>query len=407
MRLSLFLCLLVYFSFSVRVCAAKDELPPWVFENQEGLYLGVSEVMDDAGLALLQAQTRAVLNFCLTQGLPFKTITISEIDIEGKKESIRRMETAQLELSGFECTLEKLYAHPSGEYFVLCRVSQGKSNNKIIFNRDVNKKKHSSGIDSCLVSSLITTTLGHHSYSESVVYNKNNGKEGITVKVGENVLSGKANYRYAEYTPRSNKEETALKFSYDLQHSFGRVWIGALTQVPLCNKEVSVNSLMSSYTKPNEKKEIESIFNSVSKLLGKTEGLPFPLYCAGITKGQLIMEAGIYGTVEENITEQICSTSLGEYKDGIAACSDALAAVLVETASIIGTEVSSKIEAYVKNDNLPDENKLIDDYIDTFTSRSNQSLKDIRIGWQQLPTGIACICVCPMPKIGVKKEVLP
>lgn len=73
------------FLFSVRVCAAKDELPPWVFENQEGLYLGVSEVMDDAGLALLQAQTRAVLNFCLTQGLPFKTITTSEIDVEGKK----------------------------------------------------------------------------------------------------------------------------------------------------------------------------------------------------------------------------------------------------------------------------------------------------------------------------------
>lgn len=79
------MCLFVYFSFSVRVCAAKDELPPWVFENQEGLYLGVSEVMDDAGLALLQAQTRAVLNFCLTQGLPFKTITTSEIDVEGKK----------------------------------------------------------------------------------------------------------------------------------------------------------------------------------------------------------------------------------------------------------------------------------------------------------------------------------
>lgn len=84
MRLSLFLCLFVYFSFSVRVCAAKTTAS-WVFENQEGLYLGVSEVMDDAGLALLQAQTRAVLNFCLTQGLPFKTITTSEIDVEGKK----------------------------------------------------------------------------------------------------------------------------------------------------------------------------------------------------------------------------------------------------------------------------------------------------------------------------------
>ena len=140
------MCLFVYFSFSVRVCAAKDELPPWVFENQEGLYLGVSEVMDDAGLALLQAQTRAVLNFCLTQGLPFKTITTSEIDVEGKKESTRRLEAARLELSGFECALEKLYAHPSGEYFVLCRVKQGKSNNKIIFTRDVSKKNHSSGI---------------------------------------------------------------------------------------------------------------------------------------------------------------------------------------------------------------------------------------------------------------------
>lgn len=406
MRLSLFLCLLVYFSFSVRVCAAKDELPPWVFENQEGLYLGVSEVMDDAGLALLQAQTRAVLNFCLTQGLPFKTITTSDISQEGKKYTNQRLEETRLELSGFECTLEKLYAHSSGEYFVLCRVKQGKSNNKITFSRNVNKRNHS-GIDSCLVKSHIAATLEEHSYSESVIYDKNNGKEEIAVKVGTDVLSRKANYRYAEYTPRSNKEKTALKFSYDLQHSFGRVWIGALTQIPLCNKEVSVNSLMSSYTKSNEKEEIESIFNSVSKLLGKTEGLPFPLYCAGITKGQLIMEAGIYGTVEENITEQICSTSLGEYKDGIAACSDALAAVLVETASMIGTEVSSKIEAHAKNDNLPNENKLIDAYIDTSTSKTDHSLKNFRIGWQQLPTGIACICVCPMPEIGVKKEVLP
>ena len=86
--------------------------------------------MDDAGLALLQAQTRAVLNFCLTQGLPFKTITTSEIGVEGKKESTRRLEAARLELSGFACALEQLYAHPSGEYFVLCRVKQGKSNNK-------------------------------------------------------------------------------------------------------------------------------------------------------------------------------------------------------------------------------------------------------------------------------------
>ena len=180
----------IFLFFCTRLCS-KRRLPPWVFENQEGLYLGVSEVMDDAGLALLQAQTRAVLNFCLTQGLPFKTITTSEIDVEGKKESTRRLEAARLELSGFECALEKLYAHPSGEYFVLCRVKQGKSNNKIIFSRDVSKKNHSSGIDSCLVSSLIATTLGHHSYSESVVYNKNNGKEEITLKVGENVLPGK------------------------------------------------------------------------------------------------------------------------------------------------------------------------------------------------------------------------
>ena len=115
----------IFLFFCTRLCS-KRRLPPWVFENQEGLYLGVSEVMDDAGLALLQAQTRAVLNFCLTQGLPFKTITTSEIDVEGKKESTRRLEAARLELSGFECALEKLYAHPSGEYFVLCRVKQGK-----------------------------------------------------------------------------------------------------------------------------------------------------------------------------------------------------------------------------------------------------------------------------------------
>ena len=281
----------IFLFFCTRLCS-KRRLPPWVFENQEGLYLGVSEVMDDAGLALLQAQTRAVLNFCLTQGLPFKTITTSEIDVEGKKESTRRLEAARLELSGFECALEKLYAHPSGEYFVLCRVKQGKSNNKIIFSRDVSKKNHSSGIDSCLVSSLIATTLGHHSYSESVVYNKNNGKEEITVKVGENVLPGKTSYRYAEYPPQANKEKMGLKFSYDLQHSFGRAWIGALTQIPLCNKVVSVASVISSSTKSNEKEEIESIFNSISKLSGTSEGVPFPLYCTGITKGQLIIEAG-------------------------------------------------------------------------------------------------------------------
>ena len=371
------------------------------------LYLGVSEVMDDAGLALLQAQTRAVLNFCLTQGLPFKTITTSEIDVEGKKESTRRLEAARLELSGFECALEKLYAHPSGEYFVLCRVKQGKSNNKIIFTRDVSKKNHSSGIDSCLVSSLIATTLGHHSYSESVVYNKNNGKEEITVKVGENVLPGKTSYRYAEYPPQANKEKMGLKFSYDLQHSFGRAWIGVLTQIPLCNKVVSVASVISSSTKSNEKEEIESIFNSISKLSGTSEGVPFPLYCTGITKGQLIIEAGIYGTVKENIAEQICSTGMGESKDGIAACSDALVTVLIETASMIQAEVSSTIKSYVPNDASPDGNKSMHALIDAFTSKTDLSLKNFRIGWQQLPEGIVCICTCPTPKIGAKKEVLP
>ncbi len=406
MRGTLFLCLFVYFSFTASICAAKDELPPWVFENQEGLYLGVSEVMDDAGLALLQAQTRAVLNYCLTEGLPFETITTSEINAEGEKESVQRLEATRLELSGFECALEKLYAHPSGEYFVLCRVKQGKSNNKINFSRDVNKKSHSR-TDSCMVKSQITTTLEQHSYSESIVYDQNNGKEEITVKVGKDILSDKANYRYAEYTPRANKEKTALKFTYNLQHSFGRAWIGALTQIPLCNKEVIVKNLLSSFTKTNEKGQLESTINATSKLLGKAEGLPFPLCCTGITKGQLIMEAGIYGTVEEISKEQICSTSMGEYKDGISACSDALAAVLVETASMIQTEVSSTVESSVSNDSQSGGNKSVDTLIDTFTSKTNLSLKNFRIGWQQLPTGIACICVCPMPEIGVKKEVLP
>ena len=113
--------------------------------------------MDDAGLALLQAQTRAVLNYCLTEGLPFETITTSEINAEGEKESVQRLEATRLELSGFECALEKLYAHPSGEYFVLCRVKQGKSNNKINYSRDVNKKSHSR-TDSCMVKSQFTTT---------------------------------------------------------------------------------------------------------------------------------------------------------------------------------------------------------------------------------------------------------
>ena len=90
-------------------------------------------------------------------------------------------------------------------------------------------------------------------------------------------------------------------------------------QIPLCNKVVSVASVISSSTKSNEKEEIESIFNSISKLSGTSEGVPFPLYCTGITKGQLIIEAGIYGTVKENIAEQICSTGMGESKDGIAA----------------------------------------------------------------------------------------
>ena len=119
------------------------------------------------------------------------------------------------------------------------------------------------------------------------------------------------------------------------------------------------------------------------------------------------MEAGIYGTVKEISKEQICSTSMGEYKDGISACSDALAAVLVETASMIQTEVSSTVESSVSNDSQSGGNKSVDTLIDTFTSKTNLSLKNFRIGWQQLPTGIACICVCPMPEIGVKKEVLP
>ena len=83
----------------------------------------------------------------------------------------------------------------------------------------------------------------------------------------------------------------------------------------------------------------------------------FLLYCTGITKGQLIIEAGIYGTVKENIAEQICSTGMGESKDGIAACSDALVTVLIETASMIQAEVSSTIKSYVPNDASPDGNK--------------------------------------------------
>lgn len=406
MKILLFLYLLIYFPFSVHIYAAEDTLPSWIFEEHKGLYLGVSEVMNDAGLALLQAQARAVLNYCLTEGIPFESSTISKLNAEGEKTTTKRLEAIRLELSGFECRLEKLYAHSSGEYFVLCRVKQGKSNNKIIFNRDFDKSNHY-GIDSCLVSSSITTTLENHSYSESVIYNKNKGMEEVTVKVEDDVISGNANYRYADYTPRVKKEKIALKFSYNLQHSFGRAWIGSLIQIPLCNKEVSVVGLISSSIKSNEKEEIESIFNCISELRGTSVGLPFPLFCTGITKGQLIMGAGIYGVVEENNTEQICSTSLGEYKDGIAACSDALAAVLIETASMIETETNSKVEASIKNDDLSKSNQSIDTLIDSFTSKSNHPLKNFRIRWQQLPEGIICICTCPIPKLEKKKEVLP
>ena len=173
------------------------------------------------------------------------------------------------------------------------------------------------------------------------------------------------------------------------------------------HKVVSVASVISSSTKSNEKEEIESIFNSISKLSGTSEGVPFPLYCTGITKGQLIIEAGIYGTVKENIAEQICSTGMGESKDGIAACSDALVTVLIETASMIQAEVSSTIKSYVPNDASPDGNKSMHALIDAFTSKTDLSLKNFRIGWQQLPEGIVCICTCPTPKTGAKKEVLP
>lgn len=404
MRTILFLYLLVCFPFSVHIYAAEDTLPSWIFEEHKGLYLGVSEVMDDAGLALLQAQARAVLNYCLTEGIPFESSTISTLNAEGEKTTTKRLEAIRLELSGFECTLEKLYAHSSGEYFVLCRVKQGKSNNKIIFNRDFDKSNHY-GIDSCWVSSRITTTLEHHSYSESVIYNKNKGMEEVTVKVEDDVISGNANYRYADYTSRVKKEKIALKFSYNLQHSFGRAWIGALTQIPLCNKEVSVKSTISSTFKES-KEDIESIINSSSSLIGKSEGLPFPLICIGITKGKLIMEAGIYGIVEKDIADQICTTTFGEYKDGISACSDALTNALIDSAMSTTSVISSKIESVIENGKPQNDNNSMEN-VNASTTLSSNVLKNFQIKWQQLPEGIICICTCPIPKLEKKKEVLP
>lgn len=404
MRTILFLYLLVCFPFSVHIYAAEDTLPSWIFEEHKGLYLGVSEVMDDAGLALLQAQARAVLNYCLTEGIPFESSTISKLNAEGEKTTTKRLEAIRLELSGFECALEKLYAHSSGEYFVLCRVKQGKSNNKIIFNRDFDKSNHY-GIDSCLVSSRITTTLEHHSYSESVIYNKNKGMEEVTVKVEDDVITGNANYRYVDYTPRVKKEKIALKFSYNLQHSFGRAWIGALTQVPLCNKEVSVKSTISSTFKES-KEDIESIINSSSSLIGKSEGLPFPLLCVGITKGQLIMEAGIYGIVEKDLADQICTTTFGEYKDGISACSDALTNALIDSAMSTTSVISSKIESVIENGKPHNDNNSMEN-VNASTALSSLVMKNFQIKWQQLPEGIICICTCPIPKLEKKKEVLP
>ena len=398
MRILFIFYLLLYFPFSVHTCAAKDELPSWIFQNQEGLYLGVSEVMDDAGLALLQAQARAVLNFCLTEGLPFETVTNSEINFDGKEEDTQRHETTQLELSGFECSLEKLYAHPSGEYFVLCRVKQSKSNNKILFSRKVDSKSHSITY-SCCINSHITATLDHNSYSENITYNKNNSKEEIGVKIGEKILPAKQNYRYAEYAPSTGEEKAALTLSYKLQHSFGRVWIGVLTQIPLCNKEVTVKRA-SSLSTTSEKEIDVSKMNSLSTITGNAEGLPFPLYCAGITKGQLIIKAG-YSIVEE-MEEYLTATAITEKTNDFSACSDALVNALIDAAVQHNFYISSIVHHLARESQSDNKEFGI-----ITKSNSNNTLKIIRNGWLQEPSRISCVCSFPIPKLNKAKEVQP
>lgn len=210
-------------------------LPVWVFHQDEGCVIGVSDPYLKEQVALEQAIQRALFAYVLTQGVQINLVadyfSSSRTEYEYEKSALKIMKLlmADMSLESYDYQVKDKYISSCGEYFiqlkVLCQPIYGMWKSRLEMMESVEEELRHEGHRKII---LTTYSSGQTGIYETYFSFKGN-EDRMQL---ESALNGKKcsipdwGYWYKDHI--GSPEEPVVRYEGDLKHAFWNAWMNAL-----------------------------------------------------------------------------------------------------------------------------------------------------------------------------------